>query len=173
LTAATSVEDVLDEDATANGPEAGRASGLIFALAVVRPPRRPTLAWANAEFIVAWLGPGRFPGSGIATVALGVAGVGFAAVGLGTLSGRLRGNGTVVAATAVVATKAVAAIKARTGIKRVLTGRDPLALDFVPDSDVPRSPARSVRLMHAVRQTIGLRSMRSDEKRCNSAKKVS
>src|SRR5688572_30076845 len=121
FTAATSGGGVLDDDATANGPDAGRTSGLNCALALTRLPRNPTPAWAKAEFATAGFGPGRFVGVGAAAlpivVVLGVTARGVACAACGALSGRLRGNGTVVAATAVVATSAVAAIKARVGIR--------------------------------------------------------
>jgi hypothetical protein len=47
LTRAMSAAEVAAVGAMEKGPEAGRAIGLKVALAAKRPPRRPTLAWAN------------------------------------------------------------------------------------------------------------------------------
>ena len=84
---------------------------------MTRLPRNPTGACAKAEFATDGFAPGRFVGIGaIALVVVGAAGRVVDAI-FGALSGRLRGKGTLVAATAVVATRAVAAIKARVGIR--------------------------------------------------------
>ena len=87
---------------------------------MTRLPRNPTGAWAKAEFATEGFGPGRVVGMGAVAlpvvVMLGVAGRVVDAI-FGAPSGRLRGKGTFVAATAVVATSAVAAIKARVGIR--------------------------------------------------------
>ena len=88
---------------------------------MTRLPRNPAPAWAKAAFATNGFPPGRFGGVGAVAlpvlVMLGVAGRVVVCAALGALSGRLRGTGTVVAATAVVATSAVAAIKARVGIR--------------------------------------------------------
>ena len=88
---------------------------------LTRLPRNPTPAWAKAAFAINGFPSGRLSGTGAEALPvlgmLGVAGRGIVCATFGALSGRLRGRGTVVAATAVVATSTVAAIKARVAIR--------------------------------------------------------
>src|SRR5471032_604447 len=49
LTNAMSAAEVAGVGAIANGPEAGRANGLNVARLANKEPRKPTLAWANAD----------------------------------------------------------------------------------------------------------------------------
>jgi len=87
LTAATSLADVLALGATANGPEAGRTSGLNSAWLSNSAPCKPTLACAK-ETIPVPLGCGRVCGEGAAFRSGTTACLVFAT------GGRGRGNGT-------------------------------------------------------------------------------
>jgi hypothetical protein len=145
LTAAISAADVLLVGATANGPDAGRASGLKFALAVNKPPRRPIPACAKAS-VAAGQDPGRLRGIGTCcATAVWVAAVCTA----GRVCGRGGGNGAANAheAPASNATAAVVASSARWQLRSITMFR-PYPLISVPDSDRPGTRKPSVRLTH-------------------------